>query len=69
MGRFHVQDFACFVQRQSVGSICAGASDVPFLHFSGIFGAGRGLLVGFCEGAAEDSGAGYDEGCDDAVSL
>jgi hypothetical protein len=27
------------------------------------------LFVGFCEGAAEDSAAGYDEGCDDAVSL
>ena len=35
----------------------------------GVFLRGGGLLVGFCEGAAEDAGAGYEDLGYDAMCL
>ena len=62
-GRLHVENLASLIETDS------GSSERTATLRTLVFSGGLGLLVSLGEGAAEDSGAGYDEGCDDAVSL
>ena len=60
-----VEDFAGFIDAQVGG--CDGITRGGLLAF--VFAGCLGLLVGFGEGAAEDSGSGHDDLRDDAMSL
>lgn len=60
-----VEDLAGLVE----GDTRRGESATAALLLRGIFARGLGLLVGFGEGAAEDTGSGDDDLGDDAVSL
>lgn len=64
-----VEDAAGFVEGQTGGGKGVGGTGVALRGLGSIFGRGRGLSVGFCEGSTEDSGAGEDDLADDAMGL